>query len=87
MNNGGFDGAVKAARAQGLRILGTITYSPKWASPDCGDRNGTYVGHCLPDAAHVNDFADFARAAVQRYGSLSTAADPALRGSITAWQI
>lgn len=87
LNNGGFDGAVKAARAQGLQILGTITYSPKWASPDCADQNGTYVGHCLPDAAHVSDFAKFARAAVQRYGSQSTAADPALRGSITAWQI
>ena len=87
LNNGGFDGAVKAARAQGLRILGTITYSPKWASPDCADQNGTYVGHCLPDAAHVNDFANFARAAAQRYGSQSTASDPALRGSITAWQI
>ncbi len=87
LNNGGFDGAVKAARAQGLRILGTITYSPKWASPDCADRNGTYVGHCLPDAAHVNDFATFARAAAQRYGSQSTVGDPALQGSITTWQI
>ena len=87
LNNGGLDGAVKAARAQGLRILGTITYSPKWASPDCANQNGAYVGHCLPDAAHVSDFANFARAAVQRYGSQSTAADPALRGSITAWQI
>ena len=87
LNNGGFDGAVKAARAQGLQILGTITYSPRWASPDCADQNGTYIGHCLPDAAHVSDFAKFARAAVQRYGSQSTAADPALRGSITAWQI
>ncbi len=87
LNNGGFDGAVKAARAQGLQILGTITYSPKWASPDCANQNGAYVGHCFPDAAHVSDFANFARAAVQRYGSQSTAADPALRGSITAWQI
>ncbi len=87
LNNGGFDGAVRAARSRGLKILGSITYSPKWASPNCADQNGTYVGHCFPDAAHVVDFANFARAAAERYGSQSTVADPLLRGSITDWQI
>ncbi len=87
LGNGGFDGAVKAARGEGLQILGVITYSPKWASPNCADQGGTYVGHCFPDAAHVDDFANFARAAVQRYGSQSTATDPALHNSITHWQI
>ncbi|MEP6624140.1 MAG: PQQ-binding-like beta-propeller repeat protein, partial [Acidimicrobiia bacterium] len=87
LNNGGFDGAVRSARARGLQIVGTITYSPKWASPSCANQNGTYVGHCFPDAAHVVDFANFARAAAQRYGSQSTVADPLLRGSITNWQI
>ncbi len=85
--NGGFDGAVKAARARGLNVLASIVYSPKWASASCADQGGTYVGHCLPDASHVTAFADFAAAAVARYGSLSTLTDPLLKGSITNWQI
>ncbi|MGZ6911550.1 MAG: outer membrane protein assembly factor BamB family protein [Acidimicrobiia bacterium] len=85
--NGGFDGAVKAANARGLKVLGIITYSPAWARdltacPDLGDND---VGHCFPDVDHVQAFGNFAAAAAARYGS--NASDPALRNTITAWQI
>jgi hypothetical protein len=85
--NGGFDAAVTAAHARGLQVLGTITYSPPWARdlsvcPYLGDGD---VGHCFPTADHVADYAAFAGAAAARYGSQST--DPALRDTVTAWQL
>jgi hypothetical protein len=74
------DRVVVAARARGLKIMGTLAYSPGWARPaSCPP--GT--DKCLP--ASPEYFADFARAAAQRYGSSSSIAN--LRGSISAWQI
>jgi polysaccharide biosynthesis protein PslG len=60
--------------------MGTLAYSPGWARP-ASCPAGT--DKCLP--ASPEYFADFARAAAQRYGSASPIAN--LRGSISAWQI
>jgi hypothetical protein len=74
------DRVVREAHARGLSILGTIAYAPAWArGPDCP--SGTT--HCLP--ADPEDFAAFAQAAAQRYGTGSTVAG--LRGTVSAWQI
>ncbi|HUF85666.1 MAG TPA: cellulase family glycosylhydrolase, partial [Acidimicrobiia bacterium] len=58
-NWGPIDRVVSAVRARGLEVLGLITYTPPWARPA-----GT------PDKNPPNnpaDYANFARAAVQRY--------------------
>ena len=74
------DRLVAEARARGLRIIAGLAYTPAWARPaNCPA--GT--DKCLP--ANPEDFADFARAAAQRYGTAST--DVGLRGSISVWQI
>ena len=74
------DRLVLAARARGLSIHGGLAYAPDWAEvPDCPPN----TTHCLPE--DVTTFAEFAAAAVARYGS--KAPNPALRGSITAWSI
>jgi polysaccharide biosynthesis protein PslG len=74
------DRVVLDARARGLKILGGLAYSPGWARPASCPPN---TDKCLP--ASPEYFADFARAAVQRYGATSTI--PSLRGSIQTWQI
>ncbi len=74
------DRLVTEARARGLRIIAGLVYTPAWARPpDCP--KGT--DKCLP--ANPEDFANFARAATQRYGTAST--DVGLRASISVWQI
>jgi hypothetical protein len=58
-NWGPIDRVVSAIRSRGLKVLGLITYTPTWARPP-----GT------PDKNPPNDpadFANFSRAAVQRY--------------------
>jgi hypothetical protein len=74
------DRVVLAARSAGLKVMGGLAYSPGWARP-ASCPAGT--DKCLP--ASPEYFADFARAATQRYGSTSSIAN--LRGSISAWQI
>ena len=69
------DRVVLDARARGLKILGGLGYTPGWARPANCPPN---TDKCLP--ASPEYFADFARAAAQRYGSASTI--PSLRGSI-----
>jgi hypothetical protein len=58
-NWGPIDRVVNAAHARGLTILGLLTYTPAWARPA-----GT-TDKYPPN--NPNDFANFARAAVQRY--------------------
>jgi hypothetical protein len=71
---------VLAAKARGLRVLGIIAYTPKWARPaDCPVDNT----HCLPQRAE--QFAEFAADAASRYGNFSGYGN--LRGGITSWQI
>ncbi len=88
-NNGGYDAAVMSARAKGLKVLATVTYSPPWArdttQPGCEDLGSDDVGHCFPTASHVSDYATFAGAAAARYGPNATI--PALKNSISSWQL
>ena len=74
------DRVVVAARSRGLKIMGTLAYSPGWARPGSCPAG---TDKCLP--ANPESFADFARAAAERYGSSSSISN--LRGSISAWQI
>lgn len=74
------DAVVLAAKARGLKVLGIVAYSPKWAQgPDCPA--GTT--HCLP--ARAESYAKFAGLVASRYGNFS--GYPALRSGITSWQI
>ena len=74
------DRLVTQARARGLRIIAGLAYTPGWARPaNCPA--GT--NKCLP--ASPEYFADFARAAAQRYGTASP--NVGLRGSIAVWQV
>ena len=73
------DTVVREARARGLKIIGTLAYSPPWARrPACA---GT--SHCLPTDPAA--FGRFASAAARRYGAASTV--PEFRGSVRVWQI
>ncbi len=73
------DTVVGEAHARGLRIIGTLAYSPPWARrAQCAD-----TSHCLP--TDPDAYARFARAAAERYGP--TSGDPALRNSVRVWQI
>ncbi len=74
------DSVVLEAKARGLRILGTIAYSPKWARPASCPVNNT---HCLP--AQAEDYANFARVAAARYGTYAPNVN--LRGAIQGWQV
>jgi polysaccharide biosynthesis protein PslG len=77
---GPLDNVVLAAKARGLKVLGIIAYTPKWARPaDCPPNNT----HCLPQKAE--QFAAFAADAASRYGNFS--GYPNLRSGITSWQI
>lgn len=56
------DRIVRAAMAQGIKVLALLTYTPAWARP------GGTGSHTPP--SDVADFADFARAAAQRYSPM-----------------
>ncbi|MEU6403051.1 cellulase family glycosylhydrolase [Streptomyces sp. NPDC046985] len=59
---GRFDRVVAAARARGLDVLPTLSYTPGWAAdPSCGSDNQA----CPP--ADDDRFAEFARQAAERY--------------------
>ncbi len=74
------DRVVLQAKARGLKVLGIVAYSPKWAAgSDCPA--GTT--HCLP--AKAQNYANFAKAVVARYGHF--AANPSLRGGLEAIQV
>ena len=84
---GALDAAVLDARARGLTVIGTPSYSPPWAvGPACPADQVAY-GHCLP--ADPADYARFVATAATRYGSQSTASagGESLRDTITVWQI
>jgi len=59
-----FDRVVEAARARGLSVLPTISYTPPWErSPDCANGQS-----CAP--VDPNAFATFARTAAARYAPM-----------------
>ena len=58
-----YDGVVGQAARNGIRVFATVYSSPTWAEPS---PEYPPLGHRLPE------FQDFARAAVQRYGSDGT---------------
>ena len=73
------DTVVRQARARGLRIIGTLAYSPPWARRSvCAN-----TSHCFPTDPAA--FARFAGASAARYGPSSTIPD--LRNSVRVWQI
>ncbi len=74
------DRLVLNARARGLSIIAGVAYSPLWARPSDCPAGST---HCLP--SNPQDYANFIRAAVERYGANSSNAW--LRGSISVWEI
>lgn len=74
------DRVVREAADRDLRIIGVIAYAPRWAVGAHCPRDTT---HCLP--VRDEDFARIAKSAALRYGSHSY--DPALRGTVAAWQI
>ena len=63
------DRAVNAAHARGLQVLALVTYTPTWARPA-----GT-TDHAPP--TNPQDYANFIRAAVQRYAPMG----------VKAWEI
>jgi hypothetical protein len=74
------DRLVVQARARGLKLIGVLAYTPTWARPG----NCPYgTNKCLPASAET--YATMARAAAQRYGTLSPHAS--LRTSVTVWQV
>jgi hypothetical protein len=74
------DNVVLGAKARGLKVLGILAYSPKWArGADCPA--GTT--HCLPSRAEY--YRDFAKVVTQRYGAY--ALNPAFRKGISAIQV
>ncbi len=81
------DAAVLDARAHGLTIIGTPSYSPPWAAGPACPADEVAFGHCLP--ANPADYGRFVAAAATRYGSRSTvtARGQSLRDAITIWQI
>jgi hypothetical protein len=77
---GPLDNVVLNAKARGLKVLGILAYSPKWARG----------GDCPPDSTHClpirsEDYAEFAKVVAQRYGNF--AANPAFRGGIAGIQV
>lgn len=59
-----FDPVVEAARAHGLEVLPTVSYTPRWAAdPRCAS-----AGQACPPADD-DQFAEFARRAAERYAS------------------
>jgi hypothetical protein len=74
------DRVVLQARARGLKIIGVVAYSPTWARPaNCPAGSDK----CLPSTPE--SYANLAQAVAARYGTTST--NPALRNSITVWQV
>lgn len=57
-----FDALVSTAKARGLRLLGTILYTPAWARPS-GASSST-------PPTNLSDYASFARAAAQHFSTL-----------------
>ncbi len=79
-NWGPTDQVVRAARARGLSIIGTLAYSPTWAvGPTCPAGST----HCFP--VKPENYARFASAAASRYGRAGTIAG--LNSSILVWQV
>ena len=77
---GPLDNVVLNAKARGLKVLGILAYSPKWArGGDCPPDST----HCLP--VRSEDYAEFAKVVAQRYGNY--AANPALRSGIAGIQV
>ncbi len=73
------DRVVRQAHERGLRIIGTLAYSPPWARRAvCAN-----TSHCFP--TDPNTYGRFARAAAERYGPNSPV--PELRNSVRVWQI
>ena len=65
------DGWVSRARAQGRKILGTVTYTPPWAQhPNCS------AHPCAPALDKYQAFAGFAAKAAKRY-----------KGKVDAWEV
>ncbi len=58
-----YDAVISAAKARGLKILGTISYTPAWARP-AGCNNDD---KCAP--ANASDYGNFAGAVASRYSS------------------
>src|SRR3954453_6900063 len=68
---GATDRAVTNARANGLKVLGLITYTPSWAY-----HSGCTLHPCAPATDKYDEFAAFAAAAARRY-----------LGRVSAWEV
>jgi polysaccharide biosynthesis protein PslG len=76
------DRMVLAARARGMKVLGTVTYTPAWARPpSCTD--SMFCGPATPGG--IAAYATFAGKAAERYGAHSPVS--ALAGSVEAWEL
>lgn len=83
----GLDQSVRNAASRGLKILGDLTYSPRWAISAQGQQipigqKGDWEKYPPVD---VNDFANYAQKAAERYGPNSSVPD--LRATVRAWEI
>src|SRR5579885_1826822 len=63
----GTDKVVNSANSHGLKVLATLTYSPKWAIPSQYQSLTSKGQWELYAPANVNDFANFARTTAQHY--------------------
>jgi len=74
------DKVIQLAKARGLKVLGILAYSPKWAAGPTCPANTT---HCLP--VRSEDYAAFAKVVAQRYGNF--AANLNFRGGLAGIQV
>lgn len=65
----GTDKVIDSANAHGLKVLATLTYSPKWALASQYQNISSKGQYEIYEPANVNDYANFAKAAAQRYAA------------------
>ncbi len=66
-----YDATVERAAAAGMKILLLVTYAPPWASGDHTPQEG--LDHWFPTPEWDDEWADFLRRLVQRYGDRAQA--------------
>lgn len=79
------DQLVKLASEQRLEILPVVHYAPPWALPSHKTKDTIY--ELAPIAAYHQDYANFVRASIQRYGPNGSAVDELAITPIRHWQI
>ncbi|MET1077424.1 MAG: hypothetical protein ABWY06_05310 [Pseudomonas sp.] len=78
-----FDTLVRVAHEEGVQLLPIVHYAPDWALRQ--ERKAADIYELAPQEGAFDEYADFLRASIQRYGPQGDAPQPFT--PIVAWQV